>query len=81
MLQRTTAIDLPPVPGPPLRVIIEDPALIVDDLATPSAAIEVPVGRGDSHCVGTCRQAGPGWWQPTRKRGAGWAPHGLMVVG
>ena len=33
MLQRTTAINPPPVPGRPLRVLIEDPALIADELA------------------------------------------------
>jgi hypothetical protein len=46
MLQRTNAINPPPFPGRPLRVIIEDPALIVDDLATPTAAIEVTACSG-----------------------------------
>jgi hypothetical protein len=41
MLQRTTAANSPPLPARPLRVLIEDPALIVDDLATPTAAIDV----------------------------------------
>jgi hypothetical protein len=46
MLQRTTAVDPPPVPGRPFRVLIEDPALIADELATPSDAIEVTVCSG-----------------------------------
>jgi hypothetical protein len=47
MLQRTTATNSPPpVPARPLRVLIEDPALIVDDLATPTAAIDVTVCCG-----------------------------------
>jgi hypothetical protein len=62
MDRRTTAIDPPPVPGRPLRVLIEDPALIVEDLATPTAAIEVTACSGprDEHEVcplvmdGTC---------------------------
>jgi len=29
MLQRTTALNLPPLPARPLRVLIEDPGLIV----------------------------------------------------
>jgi len=51
MDRRTTAIDPPPVPGPPLRVLIEDPTLIVEDLATPTAAIEVTACSGprDEH--------------------------------
>jgi hypothetical protein len=46
MLQRTTALDASPLPGRPLRVIIEDPALIVDDLAAPTGAIEVTACSG-----------------------------------
>ncbi len=46
MQQRTTAVDPPPVPGRPFRVLIEDPALIADELATPSNAIEVTVCSG-----------------------------------
>ena len=46
MLQRRTAPHPPAFPGRPLRVIIEDPALIVDDLATPTAAIEVTACGG-----------------------------------
>lgn len=46
MLQRTTAINPSPVPGRPLRVLIEDPALIADELATPTDAIEVTVCSG-----------------------------------
>ena len=46
MLQRTTAVDPPLVPGRPFRVLIEDPALIADELATPSDAIEVTVCSG-----------------------------------
>lgn len=37
MLQRHP----PPFPGRSVRVLIEDPALVVGDLAFPSAAIEV----------------------------------------
>jgi hypothetical protein len=48
MQQRTTAIDTPLVPGRPLRVLIEDPAVIVEDLATPTAAIDVTA------CSGPC---------------------------
>lgn len=46
MLQRETAIDPPTVPARPLRVLVEDPALVVDELATPSAAVEVTVCSG-----------------------------------
>jgi hypothetical protein len=46
MLQRSTAISPPPLPARPLRVLIEDPALIVDDLATPTASIEVTACSG-----------------------------------
>jgi hypothetical protein len=46
MLQRRIAINPPPVPGRPLRVLIEDPALIADELATPTDAIEVTVCSG-----------------------------------
>jgi hypothetical protein len=46
MLQRTTAINPPPVPGRPLQVLIEDPALITDHLATPTDAIEVTLCSG-----------------------------------
>src|SRR4029453_5028363 len=46
MGRRPIAIDPPPVPGRPLRVLIEDPALIVEDLATPTAAIEVTACSG-----------------------------------
>jgi hypothetical protein len=45
MLQRTTAIDPPLVPARRLRVLIEDPA-VVDDLAAPTAGIEVTVCSG-----------------------------------
>jgi hypothetical protein len=48
MLQRTTALNASPLLGRPLRVIIEDPALIVDDLAAPTGAIEVTA------CSGPC---------------------------
>jgi hypothetical protein len=46
MLQRTTAIRPPPLPARPLRILIEDPALIVDDLVTPTAAIDVTACSG-----------------------------------
>jgi hypothetical protein len=46
MLQRSTANSPPALPARPLRVLIEDPALIVDDLATPTAAIEVTACSG-----------------------------------
>jgi hypothetical protein len=46
MLQRTTAINPSHVPARPLRVLIEDPALIVDDLATPTAAIDLTACSG-----------------------------------
>lgn len=48
MLQRTTAVDRPRLPARPLRVLIEDPALVVDDLATPTGAIDVTA------CSGPC---------------------------
>ena len=43
MLQRTTAVDPPPVPGRPFRVLIEDPA---DRRRTGNA-----VGRHRGDCV------------------------------
>lgn len=46
MLQRTTASNPPPVPGSRLRALIEDAALSVDDLATPTAAIDVTACSG-----------------------------------
>jgi hypothetical protein len=46
MLQRTTPAQPTPVPGRHVRVLIEDPALIVDDLETPAAAIDVTVCGG-----------------------------------
>jgi hypothetical protein len=48
MLQRTSTANPPPFPGRPVRVLIEDPALVVGDLATPSSAIEVRA------CGGPC---------------------------
>jgi hypothetical protein len=54
MLQRTTPINPPPFPGRPLRVLIEDPALIVDDLATPTAAIDVTACSGPRHEQEVC---------------------------
>lgn len=48
MLQRTAAVNPPLLPARPLRVLIEDPALIVDDLATPTAAIDITA------CSGPC---------------------------
>jgi hypothetical protein len=53
MLQRETAIDPSPLPARPLRVLVEDPALVVDDLATPTAAIQLTVCSGprDDHDV------------------------------
>jgi hypothetical protein len=46
MLHRNHAINPPPGPGRRLRVLIEDPALIADGLATPTDAIEVIVCSG-----------------------------------
>jgi hypothetical protein len=46
VLQRTTASNPPPVPVRRLRVLIEDAALSVDDLATPTAAIDVTACSG-----------------------------------
>ena len=48
MLQRSTTVNPPPLPTRPLRVLIEDPALVADDLATPTAAIDVTA------CSGPC---------------------------
>jgi hypothetical protein len=94
MLQRTTAISPPPFPGRPLRVLIEDPALIVDDLAKPTAAIEVTVcsGPGDEREVcplvmdGTCPlglcdivvSALEGPWAPSVR--AAWAETSTPMV-
>jgi hypothetical protein len=46
VLQRTTASNPPPVPVSRLRVLIEDAALSVDNLATPTAAIDVTACSG-----------------------------------
>lgn len=90
----TTASDPPPVPGRRLRVLIEDPALIVEDLATPTAAIEVTACSGprDEHEVcplvmdGTC-PLGPcdivvsaltGPWAPSVR--AAWARTATPMV-
>lgn len=48
MLQCATEINPPALPARRLRVLIEDPALTVDDLATPTAAIAVTA------CSGPC---------------------------
>jgi hypothetical protein len=94
MLQRTTAIDPPPVPGRPLRVLIEDPALIADQLATPMDAIEVTVCSGPRDerevCTlvmhGTCPlepcdivvSALKGPWAPSVR--AAWAETSTQIV-
>jgi hypothetical protein len=46
MLQRTIASKPPLSPARPLRVLIEDPGLILDELATPTAAIHVTACNG-----------------------------------
>lgn len=46
MLRRTIASDPPPFPARPVRVVIEDPALLVGDLTTPTAAIEITACGG-----------------------------------
>jgi hypothetical protein len=94
MLQRTTAVDPPPVPGRPLRVLIEDPALIADQLATPTDAIEVtvcsgPLDEGDVCPLvldGTCPlepcdivvSALNGAWAPSVR--AAWAETSTQIV-
>jgi hypothetical protein len=94
MLQRTTANNPPAVPGHPLRMLIEDPALIADELATPTDAIEVTVCSGprDERDVcplvmdGTC-PLGPcdivvwalqGPWAPSVR--AAWAETSTQIV-
>jgi hypothetical protein len=94
MLQRTTTANPPPLPARPLRVLIEDPVLIVDDLATPTAAIEVTVCSGprderevcplvmDSTCpLGLCDivvSALGGPWAPSVR--AAWAETSTPMV-
>lgn len=94
MLQRTTASNPPPVPVSRLRVLIEDAALSVDDLATPTAAIDVTACSGprDERDVcplvmeGTC-PLGPcdivlsalnGLWAPSVR--AAWAQTSTPMV-
>ena len=94
MLQRTTASNPPPVPGSRLRALIEDAALSVDDLATPTAAIDVTACSGprDERDVcplvmeGTC-PLGPcdivlsalnGLWAPSVR--AAWAQTSTPMV-
>jgi hypothetical protein len=94
MLQRTTAISTPPAPGRPLRVLIEDPALIADEPAVPTDAIEVTVCSGprDERDVcplvmdGTCPLAPcdivvsalKGPWAPSVR--AAWAETSTQIV-
>jgi hypothetical protein len=94
MLQRETAIDLSPLPARPLRVLIEDPALVADELMTPTAAIDVTVCSGprDEHEVcplvmdGTCPlepcdivvSALEGPWAPSVR--AAWAETSTPIV-
>jgi len=94
MLQRTTAVVPPPVPGRPLRVLIEDPALITDGLATPTVAVEVTVCSGPCNerevCPlvtdGTCPlepcdivvSALKGPWAPSVR--AAWAETSIQIV-
>jgi hypothetical protein len=94
VLQRTTASNPPPVPVSRLRVLIEDAALSVDDLATPTAAIDVTACSGprDERDVcplvmeGTC-PLGPcdivlsalnGLWAPSVR--AAWAQTSTPMV-
>jgi hypothetical protein len=94
VLQRTTASNPPPVPGSRLRALIEDAALSVDDLATPTAAIDVTACSGprDERDVcplvmdGTC-PLGPcdivlsalnGLWAPSVR--AAWAQTSTPMV-
>ena len=94
MLQRTTASNPPPVPVSRLRVLIEDAALSVDNLATPTAAIDVTACSGprDERDVcplvmeGTC-PLGPcdivlsalnGLWAPSVR--AAWAQTSTPMV-
>ena len=93
-MQYATTNHLPRVPARPLRVLIEDPALVIDDLATPTAAIEVTVcsGPGDEQDVcplvmdGTCPHeacdivvsALEGVWAPSVR--AAWAQKATPVV-
>jgi hypothetical protein len=94
MLQRTTPTQPTPVPGRPVRVLIEDPALIVDDLETPAAAIDVTVCGGprderevcplvmDGSCpLGPCDivvSALEGSWAPSVR--AAWAETSTPMV-
>jgi hypothetical protein len=94
MLQRTIPTQPTPVPGRHVRVLLEDPALIVDDLETPAAAIDVTVcgGPRDEREVcplvmdGTC-PLGPcdvvvsaleGSWAPSVR--AAWAETSTTMV-
>jgi hypothetical protein len=94
MLQRSITVNPPPLPTRPLRVLIEDPALVADDLATPTAAIDVTACSGpcderelcplvmDGRCpLGPCDivvSALTGPWAPAVR--AAWAETSTPVV-